>query len=583
MKYSRKSSCACKKNIMTPKEIIANDYHSIIVQLNIAQREIINLFANNTKVQEVQTEYVKAIEKDIASSENLMHETLEGMVWDNLVIAFFGETNAGKSTIIETMRILFDEKRKKRMNGSTAGIDGMIIGDGSPDYTKIYDEYKLNVYGKPVTLIDVPGIEGKEEDFIDDIKRALKKAHVVFYVQGENKKPDAVIAEKIKKYLNDWVNVYSIYNIKGKEGNYDEEEERENLYTSDVDKTFRLIEDTFRDILGDVYKGNIAIQALLAICAKASFAPEREELRRTQEKLIRYFNTSNKLFAFSRFDKIIDLVKDKTNNFEHEILVSNKQKLIAQACRIVADIEKTIQNQNEKIIKLNNALKSYKHDIKNLMQDSERKILSLGKADIDLSFEELKEEVDEAIDYMDEDISMIKIQALAYYFSYDLKLSLEQIVSKEIANLNENFKIRQKKLLDSYKGMSIQPKIAIGKIDINVNEIVSELKFGWLDLIKCVINPIGTLIQAIWGSDDAKEKAKEKAHMQIDANLINAYKQLELTVNDFSRKLCFIRDRITSKIDSDIKTLNIMQKQLKNIMDNLNKYILSTKKQLNNN
>ena len=207
---------------MTPKEIIANDYNSIIAQLNIAQKEIINLFANNTKVQEVQTEYVKAIEKDIASSKNLMHETLEGMVWNNLVIAFFGETNAGKSTIIETMRVLFDEKRKKRMKGSTAGIDGMIIGDGSPDYTKVYDEYKLNVHGKPVILIDVPGIEGKEEDFIDDIKRALKQAHVVFYVQGENKKPDAVIAAKIKKYLNDWVNVYSIYNIKGKEGNYDE-------------------------------------------------------------------------------------------------------------------------------------------------------------------------------------------------------------------------------------------------------------------------------------------------------------------------------------------------------------------------
>ncbi len=32
--------------------------------------------------------------------------------WDKFTIAFFGETNAGKSTIIESLRILFDEKSR---------------------------------------------------------------------------------------------------------------------------------------------------------------------------------------------------------------------------------------------------------------------------------------------------------------------------------------------------------------------------------------------------------------------------------------------------------------------------------------
>lgn len=568
---------------MTAKESIAQDYNSIIAQLNTAKQGIIELFANNTKVQEVQTEYVKAIEENIASSEKLMHETLEGMVWDNLVIAFFGETNAGKSTIIETMRILFDEERKKRMKGSTAGIDGMIIGDGSPDYTKIYDEYKLNVYGKPVTLIDVPGIEGKEEDFIDDIKRALKQAHVVFYVQGENKKPDTAIAAKIKKYLNDWVNVYSIYNIKGKVGNYDEEEERENLYTSNVNKTYLLIEDTFRDILGDVYKGNIALQALLAICAKASFVPEKEELIRTQKKLIGFFGSTDKLFAFSRFDKIIDLVSEKTKNFEKEILIANKQKLVAQACRIVEDLEETLQDQNNKIVKLSNALKTYKNDIKSIAQNSERRIRRWVEDDIDLSFEELKAKVDNAIDYMDEETAMAEIQSLSDHFGYDLKSSLEHTISVEIANLNENLKERQKNLLDAYKSISIQPKIVISKIDIDVNKIVSELKFGWRDFLESALNPIGTLIECIWGNDNAKVKAKETAHKQINEDWTMAYEKIEISVSDISRKMYNILNGIVYKTDDDINTLNTMQKQLKHIMSNLNEYILSTKNQLNNN
>lgn len=33
--------------------------------------------------------------------------------WDKFCIAFFGETNAGKSTIIETLRIIYDEETRR--------------------------------------------------------------------------------------------------------------------------------------------------------------------------------------------------------------------------------------------------------------------------------------------------------------------------------------------------------------------------------------------------------------------------------------------------------------------------------------
>ncbi|MDD1001439.1 MULTISPECIES: hypothetical protein [Pseudomonas] len=35
--------------------------------------------------------------------------------WDNFTIAFFGETNAGKSTIIESLRVLFEEKKRQAL------------------------------------------------------------------------------------------------------------------------------------------------------------------------------------------------------------------------------------------------------------------------------------------------------------------------------------------------------------------------------------------------------------------------------------------------------------------------------------
>ena len=79
------------------------------------------------------------------------------MHWDKLVISFFGETNAGKSTIIETFRILFDSNRP-------LASDGNIVGNGESDYTKEYHEYDLKINGLPFILIDVPGIEGNAMD-----------------------------------------------------------------------------------------------------------------------------------------------------------------------------------------------------------------------------------------------------------------------------------------------------------------------------------------------------------------------------------------------------------------------------------
>lgn len=44
-----------------------------------------------------------------------LEELERNVEWDTFTIAFFGETNAGKSTIIESLRILFDEESRSRL------------------------------------------------------------------------------------------------------------------------------------------------------------------------------------------------------------------------------------------------------------------------------------------------------------------------------------------------------------------------------------------------------------------------------------------------------------------------------------
>ena len=62
--------------------------------------------------------------------------------WDRLNVSFFGETNAGKSTIIESL-----------ING-----DGGSIGDGYKDFTKTINKITY----ENINLMDMPGIEGRE-------------------------------------------------------------------------------------------------------------------------------------------------------------------------------------------------------------------------------------------------------------------------------------------------------------------------------------------------------------------------------------------------------------------------------------
>lgn len=564
---------------MTEKEEITRKYLHYIHNLRSIKDSLAGLQGGrNSQFTEIQNDFIQALEEELHYSTAEMEHAINGTVWDKLTIAFFGETNAGKSTIIETFRILFDKQRNRNN-------DGTIVGDGRSDYTQTYEEYNLEIENQPFTLIDVPGIEGNEKVYAEDIKRALRRAHIVFYVHGHNTKPNKATAEKIKEYLGDWVNVYTIYNVRGSVSDYDEEEERNTLYTDKVIEGEKLIVSTFEEVLGKVYKGNISIQALLAMCSFAEFAPEREDLISKQAKLLRFFGTRQALLDFSRFNLAQELVLSKSCNYKEEIVKSNEQKMYSMARRAYMHLQYIVDSRQERIESFKRHLSDFKRDVHEAFSTTQRNIATEMRSEVEVRMSSLSVKVDKIID----DRFHQKIPRTEYAVKNEmdeLSANIGNIVDSEIESLLNKIE-KKKHFLDAEYCNSITVANSDEKIssDIRFRSAIAKMNISFGDYLEFagtvisgafvgswftfVAPGLATAMGAIAGGiihclrklvfgDNGKSKAKEETRRSIRAAKNEINEMLEKRLHEIETTLQSKQHEVNMIIDKELDSLERM-------------------------
>jgi hypothetical protein len=261
--------------------------------------------------------------------------------------------------IVALSDCLRDYKKLNHMKENINRVDGAIIGTGESDFTKGNIQYDFKLQNGDFRIIDVPGIEGDENRIEEYVKEAIAKAHLVFYVNGTNKKPETKTAEKIRGYLRDDSYVYAICNVRGKADSYEFDEDRERLdltHRSAIDAKKQTF-DVLDEILDDKLQGICNVQGLLAFTSLAihgneysSIADSREhDLGKAQKKFLKYFKKHTSMKEFSQISMLTNFINDKARSFEEDIIESNKSKIINRIKLALNDLV-ILKNIHSKLI-----------------------------------------------------------------------------------------------------------------------------------------------------------------------------------------------------------------------------------------
>jgi len=548
------------------KEFINSKVKNVLDLLKIIQADSQSDFENPSfeHIKENFNSIEQNISEGISKFEKILQKLDKELAWEDLGIGFFGETNAGKSTLIEAL----------------IGGDGRSIGDGRKDFTKEVKHFKY----KNIKLIDMPGIEGRERHVETEIRRALKKAHIIFYIISSTKEPERETLNKVKNYLGSKTKIYSVINVRC---GIDAFKYKKSLEGDDLNIISERTKNSMKEIFGGSYDGNIVCHALLGFYAKGS--PKQDNLKYGQKKAFEYFGKNkNAILQMSRLNELETLISNRTKNVNAEIIRSNAYEAISEISSTLGKILKNKKELDLNIKQCENNFRQKKEEILNTIGKYKNEATTEIEIILNKKGNQLMEKVSKGIDdkWTKEQIEN-EIKKTKKLIGKELKEKINKVVSsmnEEVEKLMEELQGRialQGKFL-SKTGLEINIKEIIEKLKINaayigkqILELLSSIAMLFVGL-PGIIAGVFLLLKKFWdwffGDPEKRKKdAKMKALYEIKKAIAKIEKEITKELNkEFNN--------ISSNFYIQFKGFENQIRVLRKCIAEFNKYIMELKK-----
>lgn len=335
----------------------------------------------------------------------------------------------------EREKVIFDEKRKldDHQRDLAKYEDGAIIGNGKSDFTVKNSFYKFSLNNQEFQIIDMPGIEGDEKIVINEIEKAVKQAHCVFYVTSEPQPPQKGedgkkgTIEKIKDHLSAQSEVYTIYNKRitsPRPLSHD-------MISEDVKKSLNVLDQKMSEILGKHYVHTKILSARVAFLSLASSIAPGSSLEAEQAKFLAQYSK----------DELLEksLIAQFSNFLSNELVTNTKEKIrqsnISKAKNVLEQFMGNVKSIIESYIPLCQSIKSSYEDGKFALENSLRGTKSEIESCADKCIAEFKYRSEKCIyNIIDKNISDDD-------FKYELEVVLKNEIEALKGDLDDNLKI----------------------------------------------------------------------------------------------------------------------------------------------
>ncbi len=456
-----------------------------------------NIFKNtdneNERLQKFNQEALEVFQKLESESLKELESLKNNEEWENFTIAFYGETGAGKSTLIECLRMFFKEQSKRDQQERFRRLDstyqknyqndernkqailkelhslqdGAIIGDGRSDFTLKTQSYPFQYNHQNFVLLDVLGIEGSEKKVIDQISNATQKAHAIFYVtktpnspqKGEERKEGTI--EKIQRQLDSQTEVWAIYNkpitspraLKDKLVNKNEKE------------SLKILNKEMKNILGKHYMGYKAVSAQAAFYGLSQALIPETDFYEKKQKFLKDFKAGELLYQ-SHFKPLGEFIAEELLKNSHaKIIESNCNKALKVVEELQKAIEITIEKQIDPGIK---ETQEHQQEARfNLDRSKEKLISDLTNSafcEIDQFKSDFRKEMHERIEEGVED--------------EECKEIFENECKQKVKELGENIKRRFEECAERFDG---EIKEAIKQLEYRIKDSLAMLEHISID------------------------------------------------------------------------------------------------------